>query len=187
MHERFRGSVITVVVAAAALGREDAAVRGLQLHVRRVDARHVGRDHRQRRFLTRPPGLPRLIGTRIGPQMNGVNVVRSLGYFQSLRCCREPQPPRFDSVQLPAMRGGSRDQLLSGFRKRDVQTLFASSKSFYQVLQSERGLTRAGIAIDQVKPVRNQPTLQNVIEPGNPRSAARHVRFGPVVHERLCQ
>jgi hypothetical protein len=33
---------------AAALGREDVAVRRLQLHARLVDARHVGRDHRQR-------------------------------------------------------------------------------------------------------------------------------------------
>lgn len=72
-----------------------------------------------------------------------------------------------DAVDGPAVRPGAGSQLLGRLRQRDVQAAFAVARSFEQVLERQRGLAGAGIAVDQIEPAREKTAVQYLVESGN--------------------
>ena len=62
------------------------------------------------------------------------------------------------------MGGGTGGELFLRFGERDVQALLAGFHAFEKVLKRERGFAGAGVAIDQIEAMRNEPAFQNIIE-----------------------
>ena len=64
------------------------------------------------------------------------------------------------------MSGRNDAELRLALRKRDVETALAVACAFEQELQGKRGLAGAGLALDEVHPVRVQAAGEHVIQPG---------------------
>ena len=63
---------------------------------------------------------------------------------------------------------GAVAQLLLGFREGDVEAFFARPGAFQKELQGQGRLAGTGWAFEQEQPTFRQPTMQDVVEAGDP-------------------
>ena len=73
-----------------------------------------------------------------------------------------------DAVETPAVRGNDGGQLLRGFRKRHVEDTLAARPAVLEKLQRQGGLASTWRTLDQVKPVRGDPSIEDRV-PARPR------------------
>ncbi len=78
-----------------------------------------------------------------------------------------------DALQRPAVGIRAGQQLLLGFRKRDVEALLAQPGALAQKLEGKRRLPGARRAVDEVEPVRDEAAVEDVVQ-------APERRFGNV-------
>ncbi len=72
-----------------------------------------------------------------------------------------------DALERPAVRARHAVQLFLGLGERHVHAAFAAAAAFQQVLQRERGLARARVALDEVDAVRGEAAAEDVVEAGD--------------------
>jgi vacuolar-type H+-ATPase subunit H len=73
------------------------------------------------------------------------------------------------AIERPAVGARHAHDLLACLGQRDVHAHLAATVALQQELQAHGGLTRAGIALDQVQPIPGQPTAKDIVEPFNSR------------------
>src|SRR5687767_7199405 len=69
-----------------------------------------------------------------------------------------------DALERPPVRARNFKQLLFCFRERDVQSLFSAAYSLKKELQSQGGLPRARVALNQVEAIAGQSFSQDFIK-----------------------
>jgi len=70
-----------------------------------------------------------------------------------------------DAFDRPAMRRGPRRQFFLGFRESDVKALFLVFVTFAKELNRQRSFARARVTFQKIQPVRNEPAVEDVIQP----------------------
>ena len=78
-----------------------------------------------------------------------------------------------DPGEIPAVRLRDRAELLRGLRQGHVEAALALLHALDEVLEGERGLAHAWIALDQVHAVWWQTTAQHIVEPADPGAYPR--------------
>jgi hypothetical protein len=72
-----------------------------------------------------------------------------------------------DAVERPAVRARAGRQLVAGLGQRHVQARLAGAHAFEQVLQGQRGLAGAGVAVDEIEASRDQAPGHHFVQARN--------------------
>src|SRR5690242_13147967 len=72
-----------------------------------------------------------------------------------------------DALKRPPVRLCAGEQFLFGLRKSDVEASLAEFGPLHEVLQGQRRLAGAGIAFDEIEPVRDETPMKDVIKSAN--------------------
>jgi hypothetical protein len=78
-------------------------------------------------------------------------------------CLRRDQLEERDIVEGPAVPRSDESQLPLTFRKGDVEAFLAAPRAFQKIVQRQRRLSRAGLALDQVDPIGVEAAAENVV------------------------
>ena len=97
---------------------------------------------------------------------------------------RRDQLQDVDAVERPAVRPGHGGELGLRLGEGDVDALLAEPHALQQALQGQGRLPRAGVALDQVDPVRREAAAQDVVEPGYARRDQGRDGFRRSSHSR---
>ncbi len=144
-------------VAKRAL-REEADLRQrVEHHARRLHALDLGEQ-----------GVHRLAQLHLGGMEERVLV-------RGLRVLRELHLEDRDPVERPAMRIGDGAKLLFALGERDVEASLLGARGLAEKRDSERGLTDARIALEEIEAARRQPSAEDVVEPFDPGLRARRL------------
>src|SRR6185295_7305429 len=77
---------------------------------------------------------------------------------------RRGELENLDPFERPSVRSGDPLNLRPRFGEGDVHPLLAAGHSLNQVLEGQRGLANAGVALHEVQPLGRQSTAQEMIE-----------------------